>query len=67
MKVKTLKLFNDLQSKKLRKVNEIFEVTANRVEKINSTPYGALVEVIEEDKKVEEKANPIKPKSAKKK
>lgn len=66
MKVRTLKLFNDLQTKKLRKVNEIFEVTAKRVDEINSTRYGTLVEVIEEDK-IKEKANQTKIKTTKKK
>lgn len=42
MKVRALKLFNDLQSKKLRKVNEMFEVTAKRVEEINSTLFAVL-------------------------
>lgn len=55
MKVRTLKLFNDLQSKKLRKANEIFEVSEKRLGEINSTSYGTLVEVIEEDKKTEVK------------
>ncbi len=53
MKVRTLKLFNDLQSNKLRKPGEIFDVTKERYEKINSTSHGALVEVIEDESKEE--------------
>lgn len=51
MKVRALILFNDLQSKKLRKAGEVFEASEKRVEQLNSTRYGALVEVIEEVKK----------------
>lgn len=47
MKVKALILFNDLEAKKLRRAGEIFEVTPERAEKINSSPHGVLVEVIE--------------------
>jgi ATP phosphoribosyltransferase regulatory subunit HisZ len=53
MKVRALTIFNDLQSNKLRYAGEIFEASEKRVEQINSTQYGALVEVIE-DKKDEE-------------
>lgn len=50
MKVKALKLFNDLKSKKLRKAGEIFEVTPKRAEELNSGPHGVLIEVIETKK-----------------
>lgn len=49
MKVKALKLFNDLKSKKLRKAGEIFEVTPKRAEELNSSPHGVLIEVIEKE------------------
>jgi len=60
MKVKALKLFNDLKSKKLRKAGEIFEVTPKRAEELNSSPHGVLIEVIEEKAEA-------KPKNTKKK
>lgn len=53
-------MFNDLQSKKLHKVGEVFEVTEKRVGELTSTFYGALVEVIEEDKKEPSKRKPKK-------
>lgn len=49
MKVKVLRNFKDLKENKFRETNEVFEATKERVEEINSTPHGALVEVIEED------------------
>ena len=55
MKVRALKLFNDLQSKKLRKSGEIFEVSAKRVEQLNSTSHGTLIEVLEEEKPIRKK------------
>lgn len=63
MKVRALKLFNDLQSNKLRKVGEIFEVTEKRARELSLAHNGTLIEVIEEEKK-EVKA---KQKTAKKK
>jgi len=51
MKVRSLMLFNDLKAKKLRKIGEEFEATAKRVEELNSTYHGFLVEVIEENKR----------------
>ena len=64
MKVRTLKLFNDLQSNRLRKVGEIFEVTEKRARELTLAHNGTLVEVIEE--KREEKPT-AKPKATKKK
>ena len=52
MRVKALKLFNDLEAKKLRKIGAEFEATSERAEQINSTSHGALVSVIEESKKI---------------
>lgn len=51
MKVRALKMFNDLQSKKLRKAGEVFEVSEKRTGELVASPHGALVEVIEEDYK----------------
>jgi hypothetical protein len=62
MKVRALKMFNDLQSNRLRKAGEEFEVSQKRLEEINSSHNEALIVVIEEDKKQEN----IKGKSTKK-
>lgn len=51
MKVRALKLFNDLQSKKLRKVGEVFEVTEKRARELTLAHNGTLIEVIEEKRK----------------
>lgn len=50
MRVRTLVRFNDLKENKVREVNSEFEASKERVEQINSTPSGALVEVIKEKK-----------------
>ena len=50
MKVRTLREFNDLQSNKLRKVGEVFEVTEKRARELSLTHKGTLVEIIEEKK-----------------
>lgn len=52
MKVRALKLFNDLQSKKLRKVGEVFEASEDRTSELIASPHGALIEVIETNKEV---------------
>lgn len=67
MKVRALKLFNDLQSKKLRKVGEVFEVTEKRARELTLAHNGTLIEVIEEEKKEVVKEVAAKPKTAKKK
>lgn len=54
MKVRTLKLFNDLQSKQLRKVGEVFEVSEKRASEILASPHDTLIEVIEAKKEVTE-------------
>ena len=64
MKVRTLREFNDLQSNKLRKVGEVFEVTEKRARELTLAHNGTLIEVIEEEKK---EAVITKPKTAKKK
>lgn len=46
MKVEVLRNFKDLKENKFREVNEVFEATKERVEEINSTPHGALVEEV---------------------
>ena len=51
MKARTLTRFNDLKENIIREIGDVFEVTAKRVEQINSTHCGTLVEVIEEAKK----------------
>ena len=50
MKVRALKLFNDLQSGTLRKPGEEFEATKRSVSQLNAHPLGNLVEVIEKEK-----------------
>lgn len=50
MKVRALKLFNDLQSGALRMPGEEFEATKRRVSQLNAHPSGDLVEVIEKEK-----------------
>ena len=66
MKVRTLREFNDLQSKKLRKVGEVFEVTEKRARELTLAHNGTLVEVIEEKKEAVKEVT-AKPKTAKKK
>lgn len=56
MKVRTLKRFSDLKENKIRECGDEFEATAKRVDEINSTPSGALVEVIKEVKKTKKKS-----------
>ena len=51
MKARALKRFYDLKEKSIREVGDEFEVTAKRVDEINSTPSGTLIEVIKEKKK----------------
>ena len=46
MKVRVLRNFKDLKENKFREVNEVFEATKERVEEINSTPHGFLVEEV---------------------
>lgn len=57
MKVKVLRNFKDLKENKFRKANEIFEATEDRIEEINSTKYGALVEVVEGSTAEEDEIN----------
>jgi hypothetical protein len=66
MKVRTLKEFNDLQSKKLRKAGEVFEVTEKRARELTLAHNGTLIEVIEEDKKEEAKEKAATPKTTRK-
>lgn len=46
MKVKTVRKFKDLKARKMRSVGEVFEVTKERFEGINSTAHGVLVEAV---------------------
>ncbi|CAK7084219.1 hypothetical protein [Tissierella sp.] len=57
MKVRTLIRFSDLKEKVIREVGDEFEATAKRVEEINSTRGGTLVEVIEEKPKKKKSSN----------
>jgi hypothetical protein len=47
MKVRALIMFNDLKAKKLRKENELFEVSSDRASELNAGPHGVLVEIID--------------------
>lgn len=49
MRVKALDQFNDLTEKVMRKKGDEFEVTEKRFEKINSTSFGVLIEIIKEN------------------
>ena len=55
MKVRTLILFNDLQSNKIRKIGEVFEANQKRVDELNSTSRGLFIEVIENEAKPKKK------------
>lgn len=70
MKVRALIMFNDLQSKKLRKVGEVFEVAEKRARELSLAHNGTLIEVIEEEKKAIKEATETKeegkPKTTKK-
>lgn len=65
MRVRTLIRFNDLKENKVREANSEFEASKERVEHINSTSYGVLVEVVKEEKKETVKENTVKPKKKK--
>lgn len=57
MKVRVLRDFIDLKnSKKRRKVGDVFEVDKKRFEELNSTSFGVLVEEVKEEKEVKEGA-----------
>lgn len=60
MRARTLVRFNDLKENKVREVNSEFEASKERVEQINSTPCGALVEVIKEKKETSDVKPPVK-------
>ena len=48
MKVKAIKLFEDIQAKVDRKPGDVWEVDEARFESLNSTEFGQLVEAVEE-------------------
>lgn len=54
MKVKVIKEFIDNNENKHRKLNEIFELTDERLKEINGTIYGSFVEEIKYNKKKKE-------------
>jgi hypothetical protein len=51
MTVKAIKIFMDTKEGRIRKIGEVFDVTAKRAGEINAGPHGQLVEVIEQKKK----------------
>ena len=55
MKVKALQEFKDLQANYFRREGESFEVTKERADELSATPYGSLIEILEEDPKEEAK------------
>lgn len=59
MKVKVLRKFEDLKENKLRIAGDTFVVSQERFKEINSTKYGILVEVVEENKESTEKVSDI--------
>lgn len=48
MKVKVIKKFRDKYTNDLHEINTILEVTNKRLEEMNSTAYGILVEAVAE-------------------
>ena len=50
MKVKAIKLFEDIEAKVDRRPGDVWEVDEARFESLNSTKYGQLVEAVEEKK-----------------
>lgn len=49
MKVRCTATFRDLETGFLRVAGEVFEVTEERFDKINSTKYGTLAVTVEEE------------------
>ena len=50
MRVRCVKCFRDLEEGTYRNVGDTFEVSEERFNAINSTPYGVLTEEVEEPK-----------------
>jgi hypothetical protein len=50
MKIKALKIFNDLEAKKLRKTGEIFDVSDQRAVELSAAHNCTLVEVVDKPK-----------------
>lgn len=48
--------FRDIKAKKIRKAGDTFSTTPERVEELNSTRYGKLVEVISDTEKPQKNA-----------
>lgn len=59
MEAKVLVQFLDLKGKKLRGVNDVFEVDADRIKEINGSAHGQLIE------EIKPKAKPKAPAKAK--
>lgn len=51
MNVRVLMEFRDIKAKKTRETGAVFTATPERVEELNSTRYGKLVEVVDEVEK----------------
>jgi len=56
MNVIALTEFRDIKAKKIRKAGDTFSTTPERVEELNSTRYGKLVEVIADTEKPQKNA-----------
>lgn len=68
MKVLVIKEFMDKKENTLRKVNEEFIASKERVEEINSTSFGVLVKEVEEkgaenDKRTTKRTHKVSPKN----
>ena len=56
MNVIVLTEFRDIKAKKIRKPGDTFSATPERVEELNSTRYGKLVEVVSNKEKPQKNA-----------
>ncbi len=56
MNVRALIEFRDIKAKKIREVGTVFAATLERVEELNSTRYGKLVELVDEVEKPPKKS-----------
>ena len=54
MKVQVIKDFKNKYSKKVHKKGEVHDFTEKRIEEINSTIHGQLVEIVEDEEVIEE-------------
>lgn len=56
MNVRALMEFRDIKAKKIRETGAVFTATPERVEELNSTRYGKLVEMVDEVEKPPKKS-----------